>query len=213
MTGLDIIFSIIMLGAIILVGISLFFESKTDIASVPTLPWVQKKMISALKKRFKEEGSYEFAELGSGWGSLVFGLAKAFPNSSVHGYELSPIPYYVSLLLNKIFGDKNRVNFYKDDFFDIDLSQMDLIIFYLSGRHAIRLQDKLEAELKPGAVVMSNSFPIPDWKPSKILKTKVFMELKVYVYVIPKKDEQTQPASAHQSIPDKKPVRNDRTAS
>lgn len=211
MTGLDIIFSIIMLGAIILVGISLFFESKTDIASVPTLPWVQKKMISALKKRFKPEGSYEFAELGSGWGSLVFGLANAFPNSSVHGYELSPIPYYVSLVLNKIFGDKNRVNIYKDDFFDVDLSQMDLVIFYLSGRHAIRLQDKLEAEMKPGAVVMSNSFPIPDWKPSKILKTKVFMELKVYVYVIPKKENAGKVVSDHQNIPDKKPVREERS--
>lgn len=209
MTPLDIIFSLIMLGAIVLVGLSLFFESKTDIASVPTLPWVQKKMIETLKKKFKDDESCEIAELGSGWGTLVFGLAKAFPNSSVYGYEMSPIAYHTSVLLNKFFGDEKRIQLFKDDFFEIDLSQMDVVIFYLSGRHALRLKDKLERELKPGTVVMSNSFPIPGWKPSAVAKTKVLMELSVYVYVIPEKarrntDPVTGKVQTGDDLPDRK---------
>ena len=196
MTGFDIIFSIVMIVTMLLIAISMFYESKTDIASVPTMPWVQKRMIAALKRKYKPDQPYKFAELGSGWGTLVFGLTKAFPKAQITGYEMSPIPLYVSKLLNKIFGS-DRIDLQKDDFFTVDLSDMDMVIFYLSGRHAIRLKDKLEAELKPGAVVVSNSFPVPGWTPRKVVKTNVFMELSVYIYVMPAaQDEVTPPAAA-----------------
>ena len=35
-------------------------------------------------------------ELGSGWGSLVIALARAFPKAQIRGIEMSPVPYWVS---------------------------------------------------------------------------------------------------------------------
>ena len=189
---IDIAFTLIMLIAIIAVAVSLFYESKTDIASVPTMPWVKKELIKYLRTKLSSGKPYKIAELGSGWGSLAFGLNRAFPKSRIIGYELSPIPYWISTFMNKITGDTNAIRFLRRDFFSEYLGDVNMVIFYLSGRHTIRLKDKLEEELKPGSVVISNSFPVPGWKPVKILTTKVFMELKIYVYVMKDKNNIAQ---------------------
>jgi hypothetical protein len=47
----------------------------------------------------KEAGLPEQAvvyDLGSGWGSLVIELARAFPEAQIRGVEMSPFPYWVA---------------------------------------------------------------------------------------------------------------------
>ncbi|HEY4831944.1 MAG TPA: SAM-dependent methyltransferase, partial [Waddliaceae bacterium] len=60
-------------------------------------------------------------ELGSGWGTLLFPLAKQHPHSMIIGYELSPIPYLFSKLRHYLEPMPN-IKIYRKDFFQIFLN-------------------------------------------------------------------------------------------
>src|ERR1700734_1065408 len=52
--------------------------------------------VVALLKRAGLSEQAIIYELGSGWGSLVIALARAFPKAHIRGIEISPVPYWVS---------------------------------------------------------------------------------------------------------------------
>jgi hypothetical protein len=62
----------------------------------------------------------------------------------------------------------------------VDLRNTDAIAVY--GLHPImrELGVKLKAELKPGSIVVSNAFPVPDWKPCAHLSKEG-----VHIYKVP----------------------------
>ena len=78
---------------------------------MPTASKVKKELFQALPEHL--EGT--ILELGSGWGTLAFALGKRYPNCQVIGYEISTIPYLLSLLLQRITKQKN-VTFKKKNF-------------------------------------------------------------------------------------------------
>ena len=45
-----------------------------------------------------------------------------------------------------------------------------------------RLKEKLEAELKPGTLVISNTFAIPGWAYEKMLEVDDLYRTKIYLY-------------------------------
>jgi cyclopropane fatty-acyl-phospholipid synthase-like methyltransferase len=63
---------------------------------------------------------------------------------------------------------EDRITLIQADFFDVPISEADVVTLYLSPGANERLRPKLEAELKPGARVISHDFEIPGWKPSTI---------------------------------------------
>lgn len=157
-----------------------YHEKRTKIVPAPTLPWVCKSMIAALKTHASPS---KIAELGSGWGGLSFALARAFPDSQIDGYELSPVPYRFSKIRQAL--SRRNIRFHKNDFFEQDLSSYDAVICYLSPYHMERLKPKLGSELPSGTIVISNAFPIPGWDPVETRTTKFIIPIPVYVYKTP----------------------------
>ena len=104
-------------------------------------------------------------DLGSGDGRVIleFGKRKA----SVEGYEIKP--ELVERTLQRIHDAhlEEVVHVFNTSFWDVDLSQFDII--YLYGMQSIlgRLEQKLDKEMKPGAVFISNIFRLPHWKVKK----------------------------------------------
>lgn len=120
-------------------------------------------------------------DLGSGWGSLGRFVAKALPTSKVSGYELSPFPWFVSKLRH--IGKKN-LSFHRQNFYKVDLADKEVVLCYLFPRAMEKLGPKLKKELKPGAIVISHTFAIPGWEPTKKWLADDLYTTPVYLYQV-----------------------------
>jgi len=65
-------------------------------------------------------------------------------------------------------GLDDRVKIVQGDMFKIDLSQADVVTLYLTTSANDKVKPKLEAELKPGARVISHDYEVLGWRPVKI---------------------------------------------
>ena len=110
----------------------------------------------------------KIVDLGSGWGSLAYPIAKRFPDAEVTGYELSPIPWLYSRLKG-VFARRPNITLHRQSVFDADLRDVDVVVVYLHPAAMRKLGPKFERELLPGTLVLSNTFVVPTWKPTRTL--------------------------------------------
>lgn len=106
-------------------------------------------------------------DLGSGDGRVVLEFAKL--GALVHGYEIKPDLVERSKKRIIEANLQHNASILGSSFWDVDLSEYDII--YIYGMQSVlgRLEQKLEKEMKPGALFISNIFRLPHWK---IKKTK-----------------------------------------
>jgi predicted RNA methylase len=124
-------------------------------------------------------------ELGCGWGPLVIDAAKTFPDAAVKGIEFSYLGAKFSKIRAKLQGLKN-VEILRKDFFRHDLGDADVIVLYMLEYILGKLSPKFIEELKPGTIIVSNTFVIPDWAPVKVHEiVKKPIPLNIYVYKVP----------------------------
>lgn len=98
-------------------------------------------------------------ELGSGWGSLVIALARAFPKARIQGVEISPLPYWVARLRTR---NMPNVFLRRGNFYDCDLSDAQAVTCYLMTRPMPKLAVFLDRMLKPGTPVVPLTFRFHD---------------------------------------------------
>ena len=121
-------------------------------------------------KRFLEladlkEGQKVY-DLGCGDGKLVFTAASQ--GAKAVGYEISLLPFIIAKV-RQLFN-KNKVSIKFKDFWSADLSDANVIFFFLIPRIYPKLKNKLEKELKPGTKVVAYVWPMKGWEPVKIDK-------------------------------------------
>ena len=153
---------------------------RTSISPVPTTPRVAAAMLD-LVSDLPPGGIYE---LGAGWGNLARTLARRFPERRVVGYELSPLPLAVARAWLALRPRPN-LTFRKVDFFKVPLDDAALVCCYLYPGAMRRLAPKLERELAPGALVVSNSFVVPGWEPAATRRADDQYGTTVYLYRMP----------------------------
>ena len=157
------------------------------IPNARTAPGMRRHMIKRLladQATKSEQGSYTVVDLGSGNGDLSFYIARALPQVKVLGLEMSPLGHRRAQLRKKLRGPTN-VDYAEADFLAYDLSGADAVVMFLSAKMMIRLRDKLQSELKPGALVLSNTFPLGgDWQPLEVLKfwNPIYIDEALFVY-------------------------------
>jgi len=101
-------------------------------------------------------------DLGSGWGLFTYIVAKNNPNKKVIGYELSPFPFYFSILIKTIFQIKN-LNFYRKDFLKIEFSSDVLYYAYLFPKGMENLENKI-VQSDQKLLLLSSTFALPKEK-------------------------------------------------
>jgi cyclopropane fatty-acyl-phospholipid synthase-like methyltransferase len=117
------------------------------------------------------------ADLGSGDGRAVILMAQQ--GAIVTGYEISPL-LVLWARLKKWRAPKHlarNITFECKSFWNTDLSKYDVVFLYQLPHVLRQLSTKLQAELKPGARIISNSFAIPNWQPIKNTN-RVYMYIK-----------------------------------
>lgn len=126
------------------------------IKGAPWIPTRMKKlreMLSLLDIR-PDEVVYD---LGCGDGRFMIKAVKKYKAKAV-GIEINLLLYLWCQLLITILGLRRRIKIRYGNFFNLDLSDADVVICYLLQETNDKLEDKLLKELKPTARVISNSF-------------------------------------------------------
>lgn len=104
-------------------------------------------------------------DLGSGDGRVMVALAKA--GAKVTGYEINPLLVFISRCLLRLRGVHHQAHVTRQDFWTASLRNVDVVVIFGIGWIMKDLEQKLCAELKPGAVVISNVFAFPTWTPTR----------------------------------------------
>ncbi|MCD6239910.1 class I SAM-dependent methyltransferase [Candidatus Bathyarchaeota archaeon] len=108
-----------------------------------------------------------FYDLGAGDGRTVIMAAQEFGARAV-GIELREDLAKKALQTVYQLGLQDRVTILHSNLFDVDISPADVVFLYLTTSANEKVKPKLEAELKPGARVVSHDYEIVGWKPIKV---------------------------------------------
>jgi precorrin-6B methylase 2 len=150
---------------------------KRGISPMPSSSKVKEAMKSALPQHVQGK----IYELGCGWGALAFHLAGQHPESQIVAFEVSPVPWLIAYITQRVYRFEN-VKLFWDDFFRTSFSDASVIFCYLYPGAMERLKKKFEEELAPGTLVVSNTFAVPGWEPVDVIKVNDLYRTKVYVY-------------------------------
>ncbi|MCA9388812.1 hypothetical protein KC644_03580 [Candidatus Berkelbacteria bacterium] len=127
--------------------------------------------LSELKKGEK------FYELGSGFGFISRYMADHGARAT--GIEISPFYTWCSRVF---FWQRDDIQIKQDNIYRSNLSQADIIYCYLFPKVMSKLESKFEQELKPGTRVISQSFKLPNKKPSRTINTPLGSKIYLYKY-------------------------------
>ena len=106
-------------------------------------------------------------DLGCGDGRLIILAAKDI-GAKTTGIELREDLVERARTEIKRLSLEDKVKVIQGDFFNVTISDANVVTLYLTSSANERLRPKLESELKPGSRVVSHDFKVPGWKPSAV---------------------------------------------
>lgn len=101
-------------------------------------------------------------DVGSGDGRVLFAAAKE--GARAIGIEINPYLVLFTGIKAALGPYKGRVTAIWKNLWKADLSRADIVFVYLIPWRMEELAGKLKRELKPGSLVITNSFIFPGWK-------------------------------------------------
>lgn len=114
--------------------------------------------VAALLERLPVDRGISLMDIGSGTGSVLIPLARHRPDCRFVGIESAPGPFLVSRLQAR--GIAN-LSIERGDFFKSSWAGQDVVYAFLSPVPMAKVWAKAVRELKPDALLISNSFEIP----------------------------------------------------
>ena len=123
----------------------------------------------AVAKLLPVNRKFSFLDLGCGLGGVLAYLERARPRGAYHGVEVAPVPFLICWLRATMTRRKIRISW--EDFRRLDLGRYDVVYAYLSPAVMGGLWEKASREMRPGSMLVSNSFEIPGVQPAFTLDT------------------------------------------
>lgn len=153
----------------------------TAYAGVSAAPWIptRAKDVRRILDLAEIKPGERVVDLGCGDGRLPI-AADLWYGANARGVDISLPQFLHAWIAAKLKGARRTTIAYRS-LFKEDLSGADVVIVFLMSRVYSRLKPKLELELKAGARVLVEAWPIPGWVPAKV--DRVPDRLPVYVYV------------------------------
>jgi cyclopropane fatty-acyl-phospholipid synthase-like methyltransferase len=145
---------------------------------VPTEPKVVARMLDIADIK-KGETLYD---LGSGDGRVV--VSAALRGAYAVGVEMDPVKAMYSRLFIKILRLHKTAKIVRQNFFETDLKNADVVSLFLLQHTNQKLKKKLVGELKKGSRVVSYAFTLEGWKPDKIYLNNDSNFGPIYLYEI-----------------------------
>ena len=121
-------------------------------------------------------------DIGCGDGRVLREARKRYGVRGL-GFEVNPLAYVLARVKSLGAGG---VEIRWGNFWKADLRDAAVVFCYLFPDVMRRLSEKLKAELRPGATVVSCNFPLPGWSPSRVLRAASSLHNDpIYIYRIP----------------------------
>ena len=120
-----------------------------------------------------------FLDLGAGIGSVLRPLSKAQPHALLTGVENAPGPWLLGYL--RTIGLRN-CNWRWGDLRRIDLADYDVVYAFLSPAPMPELWAKVQHEMHPGSLFVSNSFAVPGVEASEVITLDDSRQTRLYCY-------------------------------
>ena len=136
----------------------------------------------ALIELLGERPASRFADLGAGIGSTIAPLSRALPASTFTGVENAPASWAIGWLRLR---NTPNVKWQMGSLWKLGLGEFDVVYAFLSPAPMPGLWQKALQEMRPGSLLISNSFPVPDIDPEDILQIADARQTRLYCYRIP----------------------------
>jgi len=75
-----------------------------------------------------------------------------------------------------------NLTLYRKDFEKAELGNSSILFCYLSPKGMLSLQEKLKRELSDEIFVVSNTFALPLYQPTKVIRLRDVYQTPIYVY-------------------------------
>jgi cyclopropane fatty-acyl-phospholipid synthase-like methyltransferase len=124
----------------------------------------------------------KIAELGSGDGRVCIALAKSNLKSTIHGFEINPFLVLISRRKIKSLNLQNQIKIYWKNFWKVNLSKYNKIVFFQFSTITKKLEKKFNNELKKGTKIISHNWTLPNYKIKKQLGKQHLSYGVVYLY-------------------------------
>ncbi|MFZ3062561.1 MAG: methyltransferase domain-containing protein [Actinomycetota bacterium] len=115
-------------------------------------------------------------DLGSGDSRIPIIAARKFQARAI-GIEINPLLFFYSRIRVRLAGLDDRVKIVRGNFYKADVSEADVVTFFLNQTANERLSPKLKRELKSGARIISYYWTLPDWP---LIKSDPLLEIYLY---------------------------------
>jgi precorrin-6B methylase 2 len=144
-------------------GLAQIPQGKSLAPYVPTPQEVVDRML-AMAEVTKDDVVYD---LGCGDGRIPITAAKRYGARAV-GIDIDPGRIRESEANAKAAGVEHLVKFVLQDVTTADVSPATVVTLYLLTSSNLMLRPMLTKQLRPGARIVSHSFNMDDWKPTKV---------------------------------------------
>lgn len=152
------------------------------ISPMPTLGKVKRRFLQTLPN----PGKGTILELGAGWGSLAFPIARKYPNHQVVAYENSFVPYWFCRLRLLCTPLKN-LTIIRGNFFNASFSDASLIVCYLYPGAMRRLGEKFQHEVSLDCLIATHTFSLPGLSPIYEERVSDIYHTSIFHYAAPTK--------------------------
>jgi SAM-dependent methyltransferase len=156
---------------------------------VPTLKGQRDLLINNLKLSpppaplLRKEGEFTGTvyDLGCGSGSILFAFADKYPGARCVGYDVALFPLCLGWMRKLRSPKKYRnVSLRFGNFFGKHFADADVVVGFLMQKAYGKFISTLDRELKPGALVAIEAWPLPDRSPTQTIEGEKLVPWYVY---------------------------------
>ncbi len=164
----------LLLGLIIFSYLILFvYKTKTGSPYLPS----RNQEIALILKHIPSNAIV--CDLGAGDGRIMQALLDNQKAKEVWGWEIEPLVWLKGWLNFRRLKPSQRakIHYHLGDMWRADFSPFDVLIVYQLERFTQKLADKCKREMKPGSLIIANTYPIKGLK-------KLKQDGKILIYTI-----------------------------
>jgi hypothetical protein len=134
---------------------------------------------TALIELVSERQGMCFIDLGAGIGSVLRQLAKARPDAQFTGVENAPATWLAGYLRT---CELTNCHWRWGDIWRVNLEEYDVVYAFLSPAAMATLWQKVEREMRPESLFISNSFAVPGIEASRVVEIDDARHSRLYCY-------------------------------
>jgi SAM-dependent methyltransferase len=120
-------------------------------------------------------------DLGSGDGRILIAAARSH-GARGFGVDIDPARIRESTANARAAGVGSRVTFRRQDLFETDIDEADVLTLYLLPEINLQLRPRILAEMRPGSRVVSHMYDMGDWRPDQRQRIGTAT---IYMWIVP----------------------------